>query len=113
MERFVFDLLNKIGIPCHLKGRSYIETSLKIVSEKGVIMVTKEIYPDVAKVHKTTPQRVERAIRNAIEYAFNNTSTEVLFEIFGNSINLKSRKTTNSAFIYGLFEYIKVNFKEA
>lgn len=113
MEKKIFDILNKVGVPCDLKGRLYIETALEIVNEKGIISTTKELYPDIAKRLGTTPSRVERAIRHAIEVCFYNTKPDTLFEFFGNTINIQTGKLTNSEFIYGLKKYIDINFKEA
>lgn len=112
MKKKIFDILNKLGVPCDLKGRLYIETALEIVNEKGIISITKELYPEVAKRLGTTPPRVEKAIRFAIEVCFSNTDNDVLFEVFGNTVKSKSRKCTNGRFIYGIKKYIDINYME-
>ncbi len=112
MKKKIFNILNKVGVPCNLKGRLYIETALEIVLERGMISTTKELYPEIAKKVGTTSTRVERAIRHAIEVCFYNTDPEALFEVFGNAINVKKGKVVNSEFIYGLKKYLEINCKE-
>ena len=113
MKKKIFNLLNTVGVPCNLKGRLCIEIALEIVNEKGIISTTKELYPNIAERLGTTPSRVERAIRHAIQVCFNNTDYDTLFEVFGNTIKFNSCKVTNSEFIYGIKKYIDINYKEA
>lgn len=112
MEKKIFNILNKVGVPCNLKGRAYIETGIKIVSEKGNISATKELYPDIARKHNTTPSKVERAIRHAVEVCFYNADIDVLRDVFGNTISCNSKKVVNTAFIYGIEKYLKINCEE-
>lgn len=113
MKRMVYNTLNRLGVPCHIKGRTYIETALGLIAERGHISVTKELYPSIAETHNTTPQRVERAIRHAIEWVFQNADIGVVEEIFGSAISFVSGKMTNAAFIYGVAKYIEINHEEA
>lgn len=108
MEKKIFELLNEIGCPCNVKGRDYIETAIKIVFENKNVQITKELYPKIAKIHNTTPSRVERAIRHAIELCFCNVYKDVLQKVFGHTIDSKSGKIVNGAFIYGIVKYLKV-----
>lgn len=104
-KKAVFETLNKVGISCDLKGRDYVETAIELVYENNNISVTGELYPKIAEKYNTTPSRVERAIRHAIEGAFD-------FEIFGNTINVKTGSLTNSQFIFGVVKYLKVMCEE-
>lgn len=82
MERKIFNVLNKVGVPCNIKGRLYVESAIGIVSKNGIVSATKELYPQIAKIHNTTPSCVERAIRHAIEVCFSNTDPDVLYCFF-------------------------------
>ena len=109
MEKKIFNVLNKVGVPCNLKGRAYIETAIKIVAEKGNISTTKELYPEIARKHNTIPTRVERAILHAVACAFDHCDNDILVDIFGNTINRNSGKVTNQTVIYGIEKYLKIN----
>ncbi len=110
-KKQVFEILNRLGISCDLKGRDYIETAIELVYENSKISVTKELYPDIAKIHNTTPIRVERTIRHAVESVFDREN-DSLEEIFGNVVNYNSGKVTNGSFIFGLVKYLKVMCEE-
>lgn len=109
-KKQVFEILNKVGISCDLKGRDYIETAIELVYENGNISVTNELYPKIAKTYNTTPSKVERAIRHAIETSFD-SSNDCLIEIFGNTIN-NSGKLANGKVIFGIVKYLKVMCEE-
>ena len=112
MEKKIFELLNEVGCPCHIKGREYIETAVKIALEKGIVQMTKELYPTIAEIHKTTATRVERAISRAVDLCFLNGDYDTIKRVFGSTINLNNGKMVNSAFIYGIAKYLKVYCKE-
>lgn len=112
MQKQIFNILNKVGVPCNLLGRLYIEAAINIVDEKGIVSITKELYPEIAKSFNTTSSRVERAIRHAIKLVFSNTDFDELYEVFGNVINSDSEKITNSEFIYGIVKYLEINCAE-
>lgn len=99
----------KAGIPAHLKGYRYaIEAVIDVYERPNMIdAITKELYPAVAEVYDTTPFRVERAIRHAIEVAWNRGSVEFLDGIFGYTIHYEKSKPTNSEFIAGIVEYLR------
>ena len=110
-KKQVFEVLNKIGIPCDLKGRDYLETAIELVYENSNISVSGKLYPKIAEKHNTTPSKVERAIRHAVESSFDN-SNECLTEIFGNTISKKTDKLANGKFIFGIVKYLKVMCEE-
>lgn len=93
--------IHEIGIPAHIKGYLYLRDAIMMVIERVELLggITKELYPAVAEKYKTTPSRVERAIRHAIEVAWNRGNIEVINEIFGHTVNQEKGKPTNSEFI--------------
>lgn len=97
----VTEIIHQLGVPAHIKGYQYIRTSI-ILSVKDPEMVgaiTKQLYPTVAKLYKTTSSRVERAIRHAIEVAWDRGDLDTLNSYFGYTINTGRGKPTNSEFI--------------
>ena len=110
-KKQVFEILNKVGVSCDLKGRDYLETAIELVYENSNISVTKELYPKIAEKYNTTPSRVERATRHAIESTFD-FSNDCLIEIFGNTIRNNLGKLKNSQFIFGIVKYLKVMCEE-
>ena len=113
-EKTVVDILKRIGIPPHLKGYAYIKTAvLEAVENESVLYyITKELYPVVAEKYKTTVSRVERAIRHAIEVAFDNMPPEMIEDIFGNCISFNKGKATNSQFLATMVELFKTEENE-
>lgn len=109
MKRMVYNTLNRLGVPCHIKGRTYIETALGLIAERGHLSVTKELYPIIAETHNATPKGVEKAIGHAIEWVFPNADIGVIEEIFGSAISFVSGKMTNAAFLYGVAKYIEIS----
>lgn len=109
MEEKILTILNDISVPFAILGRNYLVEAVIYVLEKGRPYVTKEIYPHVAKRFNTTPARAERAIRHAIESAFSNAETNTIIKYFGTSRWQKEGKLTNSEFIFGLAEYLKLH----
>ena len=110
-EKKVAQLLKKVGVPPHLKGYEFIKTAvLMVLNDEGLIhAITKELYPDIAKKHKTTASKVEKAIRHAAEICFDNMLPEMIEELFGNCISFNKGKATNSQFIATLVETIKMS----
>lgn len=94
-------LLLEIGIPDHLLGHGRLVTAIALVVEKPDLLgaITCELYPEVGKIHNTTKHRVERAIRHAIEVAWDRGDLDVLMDLFGNTISRSKGKPTNSEFI--------------
>lgn len=111
IEIRVSNLLREIGIPSHIKGYQYVRYAIIYSFENPEAMdgVTKVVYPNVAKKFATTSSRVERAIRHAIEVAWERGESHVFDRYFGNTIDLKRGKPTNSEFIAMLVDYLKLN----
>lgn len=103
--------LNEVGIPRSLKGYRYIVTSIKEVLRDETVLdgVTKILYPTVAKIHNSTPQRVEKAIRHAIEVAWSRNEDSKLKDEFKYAISKGKTRPTNSEFIATLSQYIKMS----
>ncbi len=101
LDEQISEIFISIGIPPHIKGYGYLREGIKLTIEKPYIInsVTKELYPSIAKKFSTTPSKVERAIRHAIEVAWNRGRIEAINAIFGARIYLGSEKPTNSEFI--------------
>ncbi len=101
LEAHVSDIMRQIGVPAHIKGYLYLRTSIILcVNDRNMLgSVTKLLYPTVAKEYKTTASRVERAIRHAIEVAWNRGDVDVLSSFFGYTIQAERGKPTNSEFI--------------
>ena len=112
-EKTVTDMMYFFGVPPHLKGYNYIRTGvlLNITNHNMISNVTKRLYPEIAKEYGTTPSRVERAIRTAIESTWSKISEEKIESFFGYSFGRKCTKPTNSEFIAFLSEQIIMDFK--
>lgn len=107
--------LTEIGIPANLKGFGYLCDAIQMASEDKTYLedITKRLYPDVAKKYPhATGSRAERAMRHAIEVAFNRTDSEKAAKYFGNAIDPERGKPTNSQFIAGLVLFLRDDTKE-
>ncbi|MGN0597842.1 MAG: sporulation transcription factor Spo0A [Ruminiclostridium sp.] len=113
MEYIVTDIIHQIGIPAHIKGYHYLRTAILLsVSDSEMInSVTKLLYPTVAKKYNTTSSRVERAIRHAIEIAWDRGDVDVLNNYFGYTIHTSRGKPTNSEFIALIADKLRLQFK--
>ena len=113
LEAMVTDILHEIGVPAHIKGYQYLREAIIIaVQDMEVInAVTKVLYPEVAKRFHTTPSRVERAIRHAIEVAWDRGDLETLQGYFGYTVNSAKGKPTNSEFIAMIADRIRLQSK--
>lgn len=100
-EEKISEIFISIGIPPHIKGYGYLREGIKMTIERPYMInsVTKELYPSIAKKFATTPSKVERAIRHAIEVAWNRGRSDAISAIFGSRIYLGTEKPTNSEFI--------------
>lgn len=114
LETEVTNILHKIGVPAHIKGYKYIRTAIMRSAREIELLdsITKLLYPTIAKQYKTTPSRVERAIRHAIEVAWNRGNIDEIEEIFGYSISDNKGKPTNSEFIAMLVDKIRLQYRE-
>ena len=113
LEIMVTDMIHEIGVPAHIKGYQYLRTSI-IMSVNDIEMlnsITKQLYPTIAKMYNTTPSRVERAIRHAIEVACSRGKADTINELFGYSIGAGKVKPTNSEFIALIADKIRLDKK--
>lgn len=97
----VTQMIHEIGVPAHIKGYLYLRTAILMAVENMDVLnaVTKQLYPDIAAQYSTTDTRVERAIRHAIEVAWERGNIDMLHELFGYTIQADKGKPTNSEFI--------------
>ncbi len=113
LEKDVTDMIHEIGVPAHIKGYQYLREAI-IISVNDVEMlnsITKILYPTIAKKFQTTPSRVERAIRHAIEVAWSRGKMETLDAMFGYTINTGKGKPTNSEFIALIADKIRLQYR--
>ena len=113
LEVTVSEIMHRIGVPAHIKGYQYLREAIILAVNDDEIMnsVTKLLYPTVAKTFKTTPSRVERAIRHAIEVAWDRGDVDVLNSYFCYTIQNSRGKPTNSEFIAMISDKLKLNLK--
>lgn len=112
IEQAISELLNRTGVPPHFKGYLYLRDCIKLVAcdfdRLGSIMKT--VYPIVAERYQSTPQKIERTIRHAIETTWERGNLELLEELFGNTIDAERGKATNTLFIAKLADEIRLKF---
>ena len=115
LESSITNIIHEVGVPAHIKGYQYIREAITLaVNDIDVInSVTKQLYPTLAKKFKTTPSRVERAIRHAIEVAWTRGSMDTNNEMFGNTISATKGKPTNSEFIAMIADKLRLEMKSA
>lgn len=113
LESIVTDMIHEIGIPAHIKGYHYLRDAILMAIDDMDVLnaITKILYPTVAKKHQTTSSRVERAIRHAIEVAWNRGKVELLDSLFGYTISNGKGKPTNSEFIALVADTIRLERK--
>lgn len=113
LEMQVTEIIHQIGVPAHIKGYQYLRDAilLAISDEQIINAVTKRLYPAVAKKHATTSSRVERAIRHAIEVAWDRGDVDVLNTYFGYTIHNERGKPTNSEFIAMISDKFRLQLK--
>lgn len=112
LENDVTKMIHEIGVPAHIKGYQYLRESIIMsVTEMDMLnSVTKMLYPAIAKKYQTTPSRVERAIRHAIEVAWSRGKMDTIDEMFGYTINTGKGKPTNSEFIALIADRIRLEY---
>lgn len=113
LERQVTAVIHEVGVPAHIKGYQYVREAIVIaVQDMDVInAVTKVLYPEVARRYNTTPSRVERAVRHAIEVAWDRGDLETLQRYFGYTVSNTKGKPTNSEFIAMIADKIRLEGK--
>ncbi len=109
----VTNIIHEMGVPAHIKGYHYLRDAILQVIEDVSLLgaVTKELYPMIAHKYQTTPSRVERAIRHAIELAWDRGNIEMMTKFFGYTINLQRGKPTNSEFIAMVADKLRIEVK--
>ena len=114
IENQVTELILQIGIPAHIKGYHFVRSAIimAVESPDTINAITKIVYPTIAKMYQTSPSRVERAIRHAIEVAWDRGDVDTLNSIFGYSINSNKGKPTNSEFIAMLSDKLRLKNKQ-
>ena len=113
LETDVTEIIHEIGVPAHIKGYQYLRDAI-IMSVGDMDMlnsITKILYPTIAKKHQTTPSRVERAIRHAIEVAWSRGKMDTIEELFGYTVSGGKGKPTNSEFIALIADRIRLEYK--
>lgn len=115
IEALVTNVIHEVGVPAHIKGYQYLrEAIIMVVNDIDMInQITKQLYPEIALKYTTTPSRVERAIRHAIEVAWGRGQTEVVESIFGYTVSAAKGKPTNSEFIAMIADKLRLELKTA
>ncbi len=114
LECAVTEIIHQVGIPAHIKGYHYLRTAimLSVGNDEMINCITKLLYPTVAKRYQTTSSRVERAIRHAIEIAWDRGDIDVLTKIFSYTVRTSKGKPTNSEFIALIADHLRLQFKQ-
>ena len=114
LEQDVTDMIHEIGVPAHIKGYQYLREAIMMSVEDIEMLnsITKVLYPTIAKKFQTTPSRVERAIRHAIEVAWSRGRMETLDALFGYTVNTGKGKPTNSEFIALIADRIRLQYRQ-
>ena len=115
LERQVTEVIHEVGVPAHIKGYQYVREAIVIAVQNMDVInaVTKVLYPEVARRYNTTPSRVERAVRHAIEVAWDRGDLETLQSYFGYTVSNTKGKPTNSEFIAMIADRIRLQKKQA
>lgn len=110
VEQIISGLMLELGIPAHLKGYQYLRTAIIMCVEDMELIgsVTKLLYPDLAKRYMTTDQKIERAIRNAIEVSWERGNGELFTELFGYGNGTGHNRPTNSEYIASVADYVRL-----
>lgn len=113
VETEVTNMIHEIGVPAHIKGYQYLRDAIIMALEEMDILnaITKQLYPAIAKKYDTTPSRVERAIRHAIEVAWSRGKMDTIDKLFGYTINNGKGKPTNSEFVALIADKLRLELK--
>ena len=113
MTKEISRLLHDLGMPSHIKGYQYIRDSIELMYNNPNVLggITKEVYPFIADKYNTTPSRVERAIRHAIEVSWTRGDYDLMEEIFGHSVDFDRAKPTNSEFLATIADKLSIEAK--
>ncbi len=109
----VTTIIHQMGVPAHIKGYQYLRDAILAVIDNVSLLgaITKELYPMIADKYETTPSRVERAIRHAIELAWDRGNVDMMNRFFGYTINVERGKPTNSEFIAMIADKLRIQTK--
>lgn len=113
LDASITSIIHEIGVPAHIKGYQYLREAITMVYNNIEILgaITKTLYPNIAEKFKTTPSRVERAIRHAIEVAWTRGNIDSISQLFGYTINISKSKPTNSEFIAMVADKLRLEHK--
>jgi two-component system response regulator (stage 0 sporulation protein A) len=113
LDANITSIIHEIGVPAHIKGYQYLREAITMVYNNIEILgaITKTLYPAIADKYKTTPSRVERAIRHAIEVAWTRGNIDSISHLFGYTINISKSKPTNSEFIAMVADKLRIEHK--
>jgi two-component system response regulator (stage 0 sporulation protein A) len=113
LDANITTIIHEIGVPAHIKGYQYLREAITMVYNNIEILgaITKTLYPAIAEKYKTTPSRVERAIRHAIEVAWTRGNIDSISHLFGYTINISKSKPTNSEFIAMVADKLRIEHK--
>lgn len=113
LESDVTNIIHEIGVPAHIKGYQYLRDAIMMSVDDSEMLdsITKILYPSIAKQHNTTPSRVERAIRHAIEVAWSRGKVDTIDELFGYTVHNGKGKPTNSEFVALIADKIRLEQK--
>lgn len=113
LEVEVTNIMHEIGVPAHIKGYQYLRDAIMMVVKNLDIInsITKQLYPSIAREYNTTPSRVERAIRHAIEVAWSRGQMDAIDNLFGYTVSIGKGKPTNSEFIAMVADKLRLEMK--
>lgn len=113
LDSNITSIIHEIGVPAHIKGYQYLREAITMVYNNIEILgaITKTLYPAIAQKYKTTPSRVERAIRHAIEVAWTRGNIDSISHLFGYTVNASKSKPTNSEFIAMVADKLRLEHK--
>ena len=114
LEALVTNVIHEVGVPAHIKGYQYLRDAIILAVNDMEMLnsITKILYPTIAKKHQTTPSRVERAIRHAIEVAWSRGKMDTIDALFGYTVSTGKGKPTNSEFIALIADKIRLEYKK-
>jgi two-component system response regulator (stage 0 sporulation protein A) len=113
LDANITNIIHEIGVPAHIRGYQYLRDAITMVYNNIEVLsaITKTLYPSIAEKYKTTPSRVERAIRHAIEVAWTRGNIDSISHLFGYTINISKAKPTNSEFIAMVADKLRIEHK--
>lgn len=113
LDASITNMIHEVGVPAHIKGYQYLRDAIVMVYNNIELLsaVTKSLYPAIADKYRTTPSRVERAIRHAIEVAWTRGNIDSISHLFGYTINISKAKPTNSEFIAMVADKLRIEHK--